>query len=69
MSIMVITGTMAGACLGSWALLKAGRKRHAHLTLTLVKFVWILKNYPVIYREFLLSHYKDPGFLPTSIME
>ena len=27
MSIMVITGTMAGACLGSWALLKAGRKR------------------------------------------
>ena len=23
MSIMVITGTMAGACLGSWALLKA----------------------------------------------
>lgn len=26
MSIMVITGTMAGACLGSWALLKASKR-------------------------------------------
>ena len=29
MSMMVITGTMAGACLGSWALLKAGRRNVA----------------------------------------